>query len=269
MAQPSTANVILFAALAFLCVDITLDWDGFSRCPKPIHKWLLSSYLLLALLVLMGLVAAQLSSGEDGHFLLNARPKGAVLQFMFSCTWLILVPLFVAWSVVGTMWGWEVQTTAPHCVPSSMHLFFLVVWQLVSFSWVIFYLGMGFMSCRAERRVRRAEQDLRDLEDPDLVQRWGHVGTLEGYSALPTAMASGGLTPAQIRSLPGEGIYGEGDVVCNPCEEEDCPICLTALQAGEKVRRLGACGHVFHRACIDLWMIRSTDCPLCKTSVHQ
>jgi len=268
MTQVSSANAVLFVALSFLCIDIVLDWDGFSRCPKPIHMWLLSSYLLLAVLVLMGLVAAQVNSGEVHHFLLNARPKGAVMKFMFSCTWLVLVPLFIAWSAVGTMWAWEVQSKAPYCMPSSMHLTFLAVWQVVSYCWVFFYVGMGVMSCRAERRVRRVERDLRDLEDPDLVARWGRVGNLEWYSSLPTAMASGGLTPAEIRALPGEGIYGEGDLACSPCAEEDCAICLNGMKAGDRVRKLGNCNHVFHSACIDLWMFRSAECPLCKKGVR-
>mmetsp|Transcript_7406 Transcript_7406/g.10677 ORF Transcript_7406/g.10677 Transcript_7406/m.10677 type:complete len:273 (-) Transcript_7406:284-1102(-) len=261
--QVSTANTVLFCALSFLCVDIVADWDGYQRCPKPIHKWLLSSYALLALLLLVGLAAAKLSSTEAGHFLLNARPKGAAMKFMFSCTWLVLVPLFTAWSALGTAWAYEVQTRAPSCLPSSMHLTFLVVWQVVSYAWIVFYGGMGFMSWMAERKVRQAEQDLRDLEDPDIVERWGPVGTLEGYTSLPAKMASSGLTPGQIKQLPGVSKF-----CCSPTNcEQDCPICLNSLAEGETVRELCGCCHVFHRSCIDLWLLRSSDCPLCKQTV--
>lgn len=261
--QVSSPNVVLFLALSYLCFDLVADWDGYGRCPKPVHKWLLSSYVLLALLLAVGLLATMLSSGQAGHFLLNARPKGAVMKLMFSATWLVLVPLFTAWSALGTVWAWDVVTRAPDCVPSNMHLAFLVVWQVVSWAWIIFYAGMGAMSLLAERRVRRAEQDLRDLEDPDVVARWGHIGTLEGYTSLPAQMAKDGLTPVQIRGLPGvvarTGTEG--------CSEEDCPICLNCITEGEVVRELHGCCHVFHRACIDLWLLRSAECPLCKQSV--
>lgn len=263
--QVSTANVVLFVALSFLCVDIMADWQGYQRCPKPIHKWLLSSYALLALLLLVGLIAARLTptTTEAGHFLLNARPKGSALKLMFSCTWLVLVPLFTAWSALGTAWAYEVQTQAPHCLPSSMHLTFLVVWQVVSYAWIIFYGGMGLMSFVAERKVRQAEQDLRDLEDPDTVERWGNVGSLDGYTSLPTKMASGGLNPSQIKGLSGVSLYCQ--VAGAP--EEDCPICLTPLKAGESIRELGGCCHAFHRPCIDLWLLRSCECPCCKQKV--
>lgn len=201
--QVSSPNVVLFLALSYLCFDLVADWGGCGRCPKPVHKWLLASYVLLALLLAVGLLATILSSGQAGHFLLHARPKGAVMKLIFSATWLVLVPLFTAWSALGTVWAWDVVTRAPDCVPSSMHLAFLVVWQVVSWAWIIFYVGMGAMSSLAERRVRRAEQDLRDLEDPDVVARWGHIGTLDGYTSLPAQMAKDGLTPAQIRRLPG------------------------------------------------------------------
>jgi len=245
-----------------LAFDILADWDGYTTCPKPVHKWMLSSYVLLALLLAVDIAAKKTPSGGATCFLLNARPKGAAMKFMFSCTWLLLVPLFTAWSALGTAWAWEVQTRAPHCLPSSTHLFLLIVWQVVSWAWVLFYSAMGFMSWRVERRVRRAEQDLRELEDPDLVARWGHVGNLDGYSQLPAKMASGGLTPAQIRGLPGVATHSESQ----GCSGE-CPICLTGVIAGETVRKLPGCCHVFHRSCIDLWLLRSSECPLCKQSV--
>lgn len=47
-----------------------------------------------------------------------------------------------------------------------------------------------------------------------------------------------------------------------------CMICLEDFELGDKCRRL-PCGHVFHEKCIDEWLKRCTDCPICKANVDR
>lgn len=111
-----------------------------------------------------------------------------------------------------------------------------------------------------ERRVRRAEADLGEIADADALARWGPVNRLSGYTSLSNN-ASAGLSPSEIRALPSS---------IGPCclEDNECSICLNCVEPNESVRRLPVCGHVFHKSCIDLWLLRSADCPLCKCSVR-
>ena len=64
------------------------------------------------------------------------------------------------------------------------------------------------------------------------------------------------------------GIGGVGRAEDEEGEEEaPCSICLQEYEAGEKLRRL-PCGHVFHRDCVDEWLLgESKLCPMCKSSV--
>merc|ERR1712066_385373 len=73
-----------------------------------------------------------------------------------------------------------------------------------------------------------------------------------------------GLSAAEIAKLPCEVVResAAGDVT-----DEVCAICVDALNPGDSVRRLSACGHMFHQSCIDLWLLRQADCPLCKQTV--
>merc|ERR1719446_228111 len=73
-----------------------------------------------------------------------------------------------------------------------------------------------------------------------------------------------GLTAAQIASLPCKTATR---ALVKQMQDIDCPICLCPLQIGDSVRSLDSCSHTFHRACIDLWLLRRADCPLCKASV--
>ncbi|CAE7214865.1 ATL36 [Symbiodinium sp. CCMP2592] len=49
--------------------------------------------------------------------------------------------------------------------------------------------------------------------------------------------------------------------------QTQCMVCLCPFDDDE-VRRL-PCGHVFHRNCIDEWLRRCTDCPICKANVDR
>lgn len=47
-----------------------------------------------------------------------------------------------------------------------------------------------------------------------------------------------------------------------------CMVCLCDFQIADECRRL-PCNHVFHTACVDEWLLRCTDCPLCKMNVDR
>lgn len=48
----------------------------------------------------------------------------------------------------------------------------------------------------------------------------------------------------------------------------DCAVCLAEYAAGDEVRVLPACGHGFHRECVDRWLLtRAPTCPVCRAPV--
>jgi len=55
-------------------------------------------------------------------------------------------------------------------------------------------------------------------------------------------------------------------VVGEEAEEAECTVCLDTLVAGEETRRL-PCSHVFHRKCIDHWLLTKRKCPLCNLNI--
>jgi len=255
-------DAVLVISLLYLSIDIQYDWDTFSACYKPIHKWLLVSYTLIVASRLVHIVGSLTSSAESGDFLLNLRQKHAVVRFLTSFTWFIIVPAFTFWSAIGTKWILEVREHTPHCLPSGVHLWFLVIWQVLGYLWVLIHCGLGAMAWFLEHRLRNAELDLEQIEDADVVTRWGQVSRLSGYTAVQGLSKEGGLAPSKILALPSAEMPDHPGMV-----EEECPICLNVLKCGDTVRQLGPCGHTFHRSCIDLWLLRRADCPLCKHKV--
>lgn len=263
----ATSDIVLLLSIVFLLGDLTCEWDKFADCPKPIHLWLFLSYLLLVVSRIIMLVAVSFSSARAGLLLIDLRPKTTQLSFALSTMWFVVIPLFVVWSILGAAWTYEVFTSAPECLPSMLHTWFLVIWQVMSNAWILLYSGLGIVAWVLEFRLRRAENNLRQIEDAEVLERWGRVSVLDGYMSLPAEMASAGLTATQIQQLP---VLDE-DLMEDASMDLDCSICLTALRgrptSASSLRSLHACGHVFHRPCIDLWLLRSAECPLCKVKV--
>nr|XP_016461551.1 PREDICTED: RING-H2 finger protein ATL57-like [Nicotiana tabacum] len=52
---------------------------------------------------------------------------------------------------------------------------------------------------------------------------------------------------------------------------QDCVICLSEFEYGDKGRKLETCKHMFHENCLEKWLLMQKDgkatCPLCRTVI--
>lgn len=253
---------VLLVALCYSTVDIYLESGRFSTCAKPINSWLFVSYAAIICFRaahLLGSHHRQASALETKEFLLNFREANKVSWSVMFFTWTIALPFYAAWTVLGTSWLWTVRVQTPLCLPPGQCWWFMFLWLGMSYVWVGIHGFLSVMACVLEFRVRKAEWRLRQIQDGDVISRWGNVSQLPSYSVLTGSSANGGLDPAEISALP--TFVASGDY------EIECSICLCEVNAGDKIRSLDSCGHTFHRSCIDLWLLRRGDCPLCKRTV--
>eukprot|EP00419_Tripos_fusus_P030959 CAMPEP_0172778406 /NCGR_PEP_ID=MMETSP1074-20121228/201891_1 /TAXON_ID=2916 /ORGANISM="Ceratium fusus, Strain PA161109" /LENGTH=163 /DNA_ID=CAMNT_0013615339 /DNA_START=70 /DNA_END=561 /DNA_ORIENTATION=- len=88
-----------------------------------------------------------------------------------------------------------------------------------------------------ERRLRNVELDLEQIEDVDVVTRWGQVSRLSGYTAVQGLSKEGGLAPSQILGLPSAEMPDHPGAV-----QEECPICLNVMKCGDMIRQLLGAG---------------------------
>jgi len=51
-----------------------------------------------------------------------------------------------------------------------------------------------------------------------------------------------------------------------PDDKKTCSICLQEYEVNEDIKLI-PCLHFFHKSCIDEWMARSCDCPICKSKI--
>ena len=51
--------------------------------------------------------------------------------------------------------------------------------------------------------------------------------------------------------------------------DEVCSICCDEFAEKSKIRKMPVCGHVFHKACIDQWLMKKPTCPNCNRNVRE
>mmetsp|Transcript_6087 Transcript_6087/g.18401 ORF Transcript_6087/g.18401 Transcript_6087/m.18401 type:complete len:235 (-) Transcript_6087:65-769(-) len=82
------------------------------------------------------------------------------------------------------------------------------------------------------------------------------------------------LSPRSLALLPKRNVYLTTDASFVDAErnggdkvgitaDELCPICIVDYEEDEEVKTL-PCGHFFHSQCIDGWLGRQSNCPVCK-----
>ena len=98
-------------------------------------------------------------------------------------------------------------------------------------------------------------------------------GTRGGAATLTATLDGEGmeafLEPVVVRPTPEQ--ITQFTTVANLAtdEEHSCAICQEVLRSEQEGRKLNACGHWFHRTCIDTWFQRHIICPICRHDIRE
>ncbi|CAM0954917.1 unnamed protein product [Alopecurus aequalis] len=122
-------------------------------------------------------------------------------------------------------------------------------------------VGVIFLSCLVVPVVRDHVRFGRIF--PFLRRRHPHA---DGGGVDSVGVAGGGMDAGAMSALPAAFTFkrdvraGEGWAQCS--------ICLVLVRPGQSVRRLPACGHLFHASCVNKWLRAHPTCPLCRAPVR-
>lgn len=262
LAKMNYNDMILTFSLIHSGIDIVRKWDAFGQCSRPLHLWLLVSYAAM-LTFRAAHHIGQGPSEDSAEFALRYIKQQGASRLFIRGTWFLLLPFFAAWTVLGTTWSLSILHATPTCLPIGTHFWFILLWQILCYAWTTIYSLFVCMAVQYERSLNAMEKYHHCLAaTEDAVQRWGHLPFLPEYDG---RLQSKGLCPGEIQSLP-RSCFGEVACKCHP--RHDCAICLMEFQSRDVCRELPGCGHIFHESCIDLWLLRRGDCPLCKHPIQ-
>lgn len=226
-------DVFLFSALSYSIIIVIMRWGDFNTCKKPIQVFLLVDYLLMMASRLIYFAAMHYAESER-HSLFIQKIKRTMVTF------------FVVWTLVGT--NWFVQSV--ECVEHTNQYWTFVIWIALSYLWMCVCGGI----CVSERRARQR----REIE--------GEMFRFPFRAEPNRAPKPPGLTQEQLHHLPTLLVdYPRAQELMR--QNLLCSICLESFVPSETTKGLPNCGHFFHEVCIDEWLVRRNNCPLCRLEV--
>nr|CAD1842277.1 unnamed protein product [Ananas comosus var. bracteatus] len=90
-------------------------------------------------------------------------------------------------------------------------------------------------------------------------------GALQRYRRRISSLLDRALYSSARQVLPAFALRQEGGGSRRGDGPRACTVCLDSLKAGDMVRSLPACTHMFHADCIDPWLRLHSTCPLCRS----
>uniref|UniRef100_A0AC34QUK2 RING-type domain-containing protein n=1 Tax=Panagrolaimus sp. JU765 TaxID=591449 RepID=A0AC34QUK2_9BILA len=103
-----------------------------------------------------------------------------------------------------------------------------IILMVISLAWLVFYYVQRFRYAHAKDRMQRRL-----------------------FNAAKKALTRIPTKPVKI---------GDKEL------DADCPVCIDPYRAGDIVRML-PCRHVFHKTCVDPWLLEHRTCPMCKSDI--
>ncbi|XP_020186561.1 RING-H2 finger protein ATL80-like [Aegilops tauschii subsp. strangulata] len=85
----------------------------------------------------------------------------------------------------------------------------------------------------------------------------------------PVAAPCKGIKKKALQALPTVSWRPQQSTEADEEEGEraECAICLAEFAPGDEVRVLPTCGHGFHAACVDVWLLSNSTCPSCRRAL--
>jgi len=121
----------------------------------------------------------------------------------------------------------------------------------------------------------RATRNANDIAAANLLLGFLRMSTeddLSNYIQIPartTGATNAWTDPIIVRPTAQAIAAGTEPVLGSSlAENTGCAICQDTIIATDPARRLVACGHVYHRGCIDEWFRRSVYCPSCRHDIR-
>mmetsp|Transcript_17494 Transcript_17494/g.17429 ORF Transcript_17494/g.17429 Transcript_17494/m.17429 type:complete len:157 (-) Transcript_17494:30-500(-) len=136
------------------------------------------------------------------------------------------------------------------CFKDQQQSWYFVLWLMIFYVWIIAYTTSIMISAMVYFRNR----DIRGQ----------YVRLTEQYGDDPAPR----LSPHMQGLSPGSILRFNVETIKTPeANINQCTVCLEDFRAREKVRIM-PCGHRFHLQCIDVWLMRQSNCPNCKRDLR-
>jgi len=232
--------IVIFPCLALL----SSAWERCALCERPLRLWLSVASLLhlvqtplrfLCYRWLKAGAAAACALAPDGSVRMNPLDISTLVSYIMKTrSWRVsqaASAVSLGWLVIGTVW---VGNASPNgeC-PEAYYLTVMVL----AVAGLRFFLSVSSFRSTFSFLITEEGTDGSDREpsvskpplnlDDFLSFRCGYTHTTRSCGSR-------------------------------------CSVCLSDFHSGQRLRLL-PCGHYFHQKCVDPWLLKRCDCPLCRS----
>lgn len=162
----------------------------------------------------------------------------------------VLYPFFFIWVIVGTLWYAELNENNS-CITDQQQSWYFVLWIIIFYMWLIGYTTAILISLMIYFRNRTFHNQYVRLRE-----QYGDESPPEPNFTIQ------GLSPYTIQG------FAVQEIATPDQNQFTCSVCQDELAYHERARVL-SCGHKFHLACIDRWLMRQSWCPNCKRNLRR
>eukprot|EP01066_Platyproteum_vivax_P003320 Platyproteum_vivax@DN14220_c0_g1_i1.p1 len=187
--------------------------------------------------------------------------QGCAGVLRFITLWLFY-PGFCVWTVIGTIWFSNITWS---CLPKGFGPGFVIFFLCMSYLWCLIFIIFLVIVIQMEFMRLRLWRDQQLLDGDDAQRRWGD-GILNFGERFLIPGTRNYLRPDEVNQLPLIHLQNPHDELLSDTEAQ-CSICLMSFQLQDELRQLPSCSHLFHKGCVDSWLLRSNTCPQCRRVV--
>eukprot|EP00063_Salmo_salar_P075507 XP_014050342.1 PREDICTED: RING finger protein 150-like [Salmo salar] len=125
-----------------------------------------------------------------------------------------------------------------------------IVLMIISLAWLIFYYIQRFRYANARDRNQVVFY---------YIQRFRYANARDRNQRRLGDAAKKAISKLQVRTIRKGDKETESDF-------DNCAVCIEGYKANDVVRIL-PCRHIFHKSCVDPWLLDHRTCPMCKMNI--
>ncbi|XP_038837918.1 RING finger protein 150-like isoform X1 [Salvelinus namaycush] len=125
-----------------------------------------------------------------------------------------------------------------------------IVLMIISLAWLIFYYIQRFRYANARDRNQVVFY---------YIQRFRYANARDRNQRRLGDAAKKAISKLQVRTIRKGDKETESDF-------DNCAVCIEVYKANDVVRIL-PCRHIFHKSCVDPWLLDHRTCPMCKMNI--
>jgi len=228
------------------------EWERCALCEKPFRLWLVIAALLHFVQAPLRfgcfqrlasgarVSASALGQQSDDELQHRQQVCALIASIVKTRSWRVSQAasgVSLGWFLVGAVWVLSTSPSQQGC-PEAWYLTLLVL-MLAGIKIVVSIVFFRLTFCSDIARAALASQ----------VER----------SSSPDKTC--GANPARLEEFLSpvcDDAYSTEESGCH------CSVCLSNFHKGQRLRVL-PCGHYFHQACVDQWLMKTCACPLCRS----